>query len=87
MSSTITFRLLIFWTSISSWARRVTIGLIPLTMFIFLSAERQDNIPGRLGSADRRGDLILTVHGGVSLGLLMVAAALSLLTLYLTSWS
>lgn len=59
LSSTSTFRLCISERSISSWARVPTIGLIPLIIFIFLSVERQNNIPGRYGSADPRGDMAL----------------------------
>lgn len=59
LSSTRTFRLCISERSISSWARAPTTGLIPLIIFIFLSVERQNNIPGRCGSADPRGDMAL----------------------------
>lgn len=66
LSSVSTFRLSVSWRRTSSWARGSTPGLIPLIIFIFLSVVRQDDIPGRLGSADPRGDSNLTVHGGAS---------------------
>lgn len=65
LSSVSTFRLPVSWRRISSWARGSTPGLIPLIIFI-LSVVRLDDIAGRLGSADPRGDLNLTVHRGAS---------------------
>ena len=59
LSSTSTFRLCISERSINSWARAPTTGLKPLIVFIFLSVERQDNVPGRCESTEPRGDMAL----------------------------